>query len=78
MESVFDCRLHLVVYMESVLPKGLPRYGTALEEVILETFALLAEMTEHAYGHARRKLPEVELPSPTVVVSYSPATLSSL
>ena len=41
-------------------------------------FALLAEMVEHTYGDARREWPEVELPTPTLVVSYSPATLSSL
>ena len=41
-------------------------------------FALLAEMAEHAYGDARREWPEVELPAPTLDVSYSPATLSSL
>ena len=40
--------------------------------------AFLAEMAEHTYGDARREWPEVELPAPTVVVSYSPATLSSL
>ena len=41
-------------------------------------FALLAEMAEHTYGDARRKWPEVELPAPTLIVSCSPATLSSL
>ena len=41
-------------------------------------FALLAEMAEHAYGDARREWPEVELLAPTLAVSYSPATLSSV
>ena len=41
-------------------------------------FALLAEMAELTYGDARREWPEVELPTPTLVVSYSPATLSSV
>ena len=62
--------------------------GVQLEEVCSHSkplqrrghcpFALLAEMAEHAYGDARREWPEVELPAPTLVVSYSPATLSSL
>ena len=93
-----------MVYMESALPQGLPRYGTAsggsdhghmVRAYQLPTratgrglqslqrrdhcpFALLAEMAEHTYGDARREWPEVELPAPTLAISYSPATLSSL
>ena len=90
--------------MESELPQGLPRYGTAprgsdhghmVHAYQLPTretggglqplqrrghcpFVLLAKMAEHTYGDARREWPDVELPSPTLVVSYSPATLSSV
>ena len=93
-----------MVYMESALPQGLPRYGTAPEgsdhghmvrAYQLPTratgrdlqplqrrdhcpFTLLTEMAEHTYGDARREWPKVELPAPTLVVSYSPATLSSV
>ena len=38
----------------------------------------LAEMAEHAYGEPRKKWREVELPAPTMVVSFSHATLPSL
>ena len=41
-------------------------------------FTLLAEMAENAHGDARRKWPKVELPAPTLVVSYSHATLPLL
>ena len=39
------------------------------------SFVLLAKMAEHADGDARRIRPEMELPAPTLVVSYSPPTL---
>ena len=90
--------------MESALPQGFPRYGTApggsdhghmvrdyqlptratrrdlqpLQRRGLCLFALLTEMAEHTYGDARREWPEVELPAPTLAVSYSPTTLSLL
>ena len=35
---------------------------------------LLAEMDEHANGYAMRKQHEVELPSPVLIISYSPFT----
>ena len=41
-------------------------------------FTLLAKMEEHADGDTSRKRPEVELPTPTLVVSYSPPTLPPL
>ena len=41
-------------------------------------FALLAEMAEHADGEEMRKRLEVELPDPTLDVSYSRPTLPLL
>ena len=44
----------------------------------MSPLTLLAKMEEHADGDARRKQPKVELPAPTLVVSYSPPALPPL
>ena len=46
-----------------------------LDDMVNACLRFWAVMEEHADGDARRKRPEVELPTPTLVVSYSPPTL---